>query len=415
MSKFKVGDKVRCVVDDSHFLTEGRIYEVLDVADSNLSEHKTIHVVDDTGDRYARFYSYKFELVQDVTPFSELKHWKQEALRMHYAGKPHGVIAEALGKPYFTITTHLRRYKPRYPKEVVEQHYQQQTVGELVGKCIQSACDQMPSMRGVLQGDMKSKVTQPQQRTKPTIFVIGDTQVKQGVSLEYIHWVGNYIAAKKPDIIVHIGDHYDMAALSSYDKGMLSAEGRRVKADIDAGDEALEILERYIKSAKGYNPRKVVTLGNHEDRINRFVNTHPEFDGYIGTDKLAFHKLGWEVSPFLTPVNIEGINFVHYIQNVMTGKPLSGTVVNMLKTVGESFVMGHKQVLEHTLRYLPLSGKPQIGIIVGACYDHDESYKGVQGNHHFRGCVMLYECQEGSAMSKPVSLQHMKELYEVSK
>src|SRR5690606_38510959 len=110
---------------------------------------------------------------------------------------------------------------------------------------------------------------------------------------------------------------------------------------------------------------KVVTLGNHEDRINRFVNTHPEFDGYIGTDKLAFHKLGWEVSPFLTPVNIEGINFVHYIQNVMTGKPLSGTVVNMLKTVGESFVMGHKQVLEHTLRYLPLSGKPQIGIIVG--------------------------------------------------
>ena len=107
MSKFKVGDKVRCVVDDSHFLTEGRIYEVLDIADARFSDYKTINVVDDTGDRHARFYSYKFELVQDVTPFSELKHWKQEALRMHYDGKPHGVIAEALGKPYFTITTHL--------------------------------------------------------------------------------------------------------------------------------------------------------------------------------------------------------------------------------------------------------------------------------------------------------------------
>src|SRR5690606_5376795 len=100
-----------------------------------------------------------------------------------------------------------------------------------------------------------------------------------------IHWVGNYIAAKKPDVIVMIGDWYDMQSLSSYDKGMLSAEGRRVKADIDAGDAALEILESYIKSGKGYKPRKVVTLGNHEDRINRFVNTHPEFDGYIGTDK----------------------------------------------------------------------------------------------------------------------------------
>lgn len=336
------------------------------------------------------------------TAFEELKHWRQEALRMHYAGEPHGVIAEALGKPYFTITTHLRRYKPRYPKEVVEQYYQKPTPTELA-----------EASGGTYQSPDTYYKTQ--QRKKPTIFVIGDTQVKAGISLEYIHWVGNYIAAKKPDVIVMIGDWYDMQSLSSYDKGMLSAEGRRVKADIDAGDEALEILERYIKSTKGYNPRKVVTLGNHEDRINRFVNTHPEFDGYIGTDKLAFHKLGWEVAPFLTPVNIEGINFVHYIQNVMTGKPLSGTVVNMLKTVGESFVMGHKQVLEHTLRYLPLSGKPQIGIIVGACYDHDESYKGVQGNHHFRGCVMLYECQEGSAMSKPVSLQHMKELYEVSK
>lgn len=98
----------------------------------------------------------------------------------------------------------------------------------------------------------------------------------------------------------------------------------------------------------------------------------------------------------------------------MTGKPLGGSVASMLSKVGESFVMGHKQVLEHTLRYLPMSGRAQIGIIIGACYAHDESYKGVQGNHHFRGCVMLYECHDGSAMSKPVSLEHMRELYEDS-
>lgn len=391
MSKFKIGDVLQRKADweyTSAKIKAGLGYVVETIAYMKSGEdHIQFEGIEGV------FGSYDFEYYQEKIqiPFAELKHWKQEALRMHYDGEPHGVIAEALGKPYFTITTHLRRYKPRYSKAVVEEFY------------------------AVSSKQVWHDVLYPKPRTNPTIFVIGDTQVKQGVSLEYIHWVGNYIAAKKPDIIVHIGDHYDMAALSSYDKGMLSAEGRRVKADIDAGDEALEILERYIKSVKGYNPRKVVTLGNHEDRINRFVNTHPEFDGYIGTDKLAFHKLGWDVSPFLTPVNIEGINFVHYIQNVMTGKSLSGTVVNMLKTVGESFVMGHKQVLEHTLRYLPLSGKSQIGIIVGACYDHDESYKGVQGNHHFRGCVMLYECQEGSAMSKPVSLQHMKELYEVSK
>lgn len=321
--------------------------------------------------------------------FSELKSWKREALRMHYNGKSYTEIATELGKPYFTITTHLRRYKPKFDEQFVSMWYMRSVKPE-------------PTMCAPYK----------QSRKLPTIFVIGDTQCKQGIDLDYLHWVGAYIARKQPDIIVHIGDHYDMASLSTYDKGQLSAEGRRVKADIEAGDAGLEILESYIKSVDGYCPRKVVTLGNHEERIDRFVSTHPEFEGFMGTDKLAFTTYGWEVFPFLTPANICGINFVHFVQNGMTGKPLGGTVLTRLKNVGESFVMGHQQVLDTALRYLPLSGKPQIGVIVGACYVHQEGYKGVQGNHHFRGCVMLYECQDGYAMTKPVSLNHMRELYE---
>ena len=335
-----------------------------------------------------------------MSKFSELKAWKREALRMFYDDTPYQDIANLLALPYHTVYRHIVRHKDTYPKEYVQMYYQLQVPKKV-----------LEAARSTVEVAAAPYVAS---RKLPTIFVIGDTQVKQGIDLAYIHWVGSYIARKKPEIIVNIGDWYDMQSLSSYDKGQLSAEGRRVKADIEAGDTALDIIESYIKSVKDYNPRKVVTLGNHEDRIDRFVSTHPEFDGFIGTDKLAFSKHGWEVYKFLTPVNICGINFVHYVQNVMTGKPLGGTVVSMLKTIGESFVMGHKQVLEHTLRYLPLSGKPQIGIIVGACYTHSESYKGIQGNHHFRGCVMLYECQDGYAMSKPVSLDHMKELYEMS-
>ena len=337
-----------------------------------------------------------------MSKFSELKAWKREALRMFYEDTPYQDIANLLALPYHTVYRHIVRHKDTYPKEYVQMYFQLK-----VPKKVLEAARSTGTVEVVA-----APYVAP--RKLPTIFVIGDAQVKQGIDLAYIHWVGSYIARKKPEIIVNIGDWYDMQSLSSYDKGQLSAEGRRVKADIEAGDTALDIIESYIKSVKDYNPRKVVTLGNHEDRIDRFVSTHPEFDGFIGTDKLAFSKHGWEVYKFLTPVNICGINFVHYVQNVMTGKPLGGTVVSMLKTIGESFVMGHKQVLEHTLRYLPLSGKPQIGIIVGACYAHSDSYKGIQGNHHFRGCVMLYECRDGYAMSKPVSLDHMKELYEGS-
>lgn len=297
-----------------------------------------------------------------------LKGWKLDIMNLHWEGKySYQQIAEWVARPYDTVYGVIQRYKDEVPPTLATK--------------------------------------------KPTIFVIGDTQVKQGISLDYIHWIGKYIAHKQPDIIVMIGDWFDMASLSSYDKGQLSAEGRRVAEDIKAGDEAIKILESYISSAKGYNPRKVVTLGNHEDRIDRFVSTHPEFEGFIGTDKLAFSDYGWEVYPFLTPVSICGINFIHYVPNPMNGKPLGGAVLTRLKNVGESFVMGHQQVLDHCLRYLPLSGKPQIGVVVGACYAHDEAYKGVTGNHHFRGCVMLYECAEGSALVKPVSLEHMQDMY----
>ncbi|UUG68452.1 phosphodiesterase [Acinetobacter phage TCUAN2] len=178
--------------------------------------------------------------------FSNLKEWKQRALRMHFQGLTSSEISTELGISDRTIRDNIQKLAHRVDKSVA----------------------------------LKMR--------KPTIFVIGDTQVKQGISLDYIHWIANYIKLKQPDIIVQIGDHYDMASLSTYDKGQLSAEGRRFVLDIEAGDEALGIIEDYIRSVKGYNPRKVVVLGNHEDRIDRFVKTHPEFEGLIGTDKLAF-------------------------------------------------------------------------------------------------------------------------------
>ena len=41
-------------------------------------------------------------------------------------------------------------------------------------------------------------------------LVIPDTQVKPGQSLEHLRWAGQYAADKKPDVIIHIGDHWDM-------------------------------------------------------------------------------------------------------------------------------------------------------------------------------------------------------------
>ncbi len=250
-------------------------------------------------------------------------------------------------------------------------------------------------------------------------LIIADTQVKPNHDLSYLLAIGQYIAQKKPDVIVHIGDHFDFESLSSYDKGKRSFEGRRVKEDLDAGHKGMEYLLSPVKALqeqqrtskkKIYNPKMVFCLGNHEARADRFANDNPEFTGFLGTEQLGLEQYGWEVYPYLKPANIDGINYVHYLANPFTGKPYGGNALSQLKTVGQSFVVGHKQLLDVAVRPT-LDGSMQVGIINGACYPHEEAYKGFQGNFHFRGLTMLHEVKDGFGCPMFVSLDYIMERY----
>ena len=247
-------------------------------------------------------------------------------------------------------------------------------------------------------------------KKKPTILVIADTQVKPTESLEYILWIGKYIYDTKPDIVVMIGDWWDFPSLSSYDKGKASSEGRRFVDDLNAGNKGLELLELEINKDSTYKPRKVFCKGNHEHRVDRYVEDNPELKGTLGSEFLPLEKYGWEVYDFLKPVEIEGIYFLHYLANPMTGKPYTGTAANILKTVGKSFVVGHGEVLDLAIRPT-FDGKQQIGIVNGACYPFEESYKGYFGNVHYRGVTVLTEVHDGFGLPSFVSLDYMKEKY----
>lgn len=246
---------------------------------------------------------------------------------------------------------------------------------------------------------------------------IPDVQAKEGVPLEHLTWIGRYIADKQPDVIVQIGDFADMPSLSSYDKGKLQFEGRRYKKDIDAARKAMDTLlaplrSLYAKQAAGhrvrYKPRKVLTLGNHEERIERAISNQCELEGLIGYDDLPYED--WEVHDFLKPVFIDGVCYSHFMANPMTGRPYGGTATNIIKHVGHSFVVGHAQKLEVATRHL-ITGEQQWGIIAGACYLHDEDYKGYQGNNHWRGVIMLHRVNNGSFDPAFVSLDYLRDKY----
>ena len=259
-------------------------------------------------------------------------------------------------------------------------------------------------------------------KVKPNVthLMIPDTQCKPDVDMSHLSHIGQYIVDKRPEVIVHIGDHADMPSLSSYDKGKKSAEGKRLALDIEASIEGMRLLlgplhelqkKQKQDKKKVYTPKMVITLGNHEQRIMRHVESNPELADFLSYDNLKYKEFGWDVYDFLLPVIINGVAYCHFMANPFTGKPYGGAAQNVLKQVGESFCVGHKQTLDVATRFLPASGKQQWGIIAGACYGHDEDYKGHQGNHHWRGVVVKHNVTEGSFNPMFVDLDYLKERY----
>ena len=255
-----------------------------------------------------------------------------------------------------------------------------------------------------------------------THVVIPDTQAKPGAPTDHLRWIGQYIVDHFKDQaikIIHLGDHWDMPSLSMYDKGKKAMEGRRYVADIEAGNEAFTVLNQALidmnktrKATKhaSWKPERYILRGNHEDRINRAVNADAQLEGVVGDWQFNDVALGWKPVPFLDILWLDGVAYSHYFYNPMTGKPLGGTIDSRLKSIGHSFSMGHQQTLGYSLRFV--AGKSQHGLVAGACYLHDEDYKGPQGNAHFRGLVVKHEVEGGAYCPMFISLDYLCRRYE---
>ena len=250
-------------------------------------------------------------------------------------------------------------------------------------------------------------------------LVIPDTQVKPNSPTDHLRWAGLYAAEKKPDVIVHIGDHFDMPSLSSWDVGKKSFEGRRYKDDIEAGIHAMEVFLQPIRDEqqrlkvnkhKQWRPRMVYTLGNHENRIERAIESDPKLDGLIGYKDLQLEEMGFEVYDFLDVVVIDQIAYAHYFTSGILGRPVS-SARNMLSKKMMSCIMGHVQ--DRDIAYgRRADGTNILGLFSGIYYQHDEDYLTPQTNSSWRGIWMLNEVANGGCDELPVSMNYLRNKYQ---
>ena len=241
-------------------------------------------------------------------------------------------------------------------------------------------------------------------------MIIPDTQVKRGVGLSHLDYAAKAVIKYKPDVLVIIGDWWDMPSLSSYDApGSKGVSGRRLRGDIDVGNRAFERfitpINEFRKENPKWKPECHFLFGNHEDRLTRLLNTEPKFDGLIGLDDMK--TPGFTRHEFLKIISIDGIAYCHYFVNIQSGRPIGGSVQNRIAKIGRSFVQGHTQGFQYARQEYP-GGSAKHGLVAGSFYTHSEHYRGPQGKGEWRGIIVLNGVRNGDYNIMPLDLNYLR-------
>jgi hypothetical protein len=247
-------------------------------------------------------------------------------------------------------------------------------------------------------------------------MIIPDTQVKPGVDTIHLDWAARAAVKYKPDVIVVIGDFWDLPSLSKHAlPGSAETEGARVLEDIRAGNEAFERFAMPIQAEqarltrnkeKGWYPRCEFLFGNHEHRLTRHVDSDPKLTGILTLDSLK--TPGFNRNEFLRIVVIDGIRYCHYFPNPLSGRPIGGTIPNRLNHIGGSFVQGHQQGFQYGCKQYP--DKVAHGLVCGRFYSHQERYRpGDVQDCEWNGIVFLNEVRNNGDMDlMPLSFNYLK-------
>lgn len=247
-------------------------------------------------------------------------------------------------------------------------------------------------------------------------LVVPDTHSHPDHSNERFDWLSKLISDLKPSVVVHLGDGADMASLCSYDRGTKSFEGRTYERDIEASCDAEERLWKPLRRKKKKLPFRVRLIGNHEQRINKALEMHPELAGAYSMKDLQLDYYYDEVVPYFggTPgvTRIDGVNYAHYLTSGVLGRAISGEhpAYSLLAKQGASCTVGHIHIRDFCQR-TTVDGRVNLGLVAGVYQDYFSGFAGLAGNLWWRGVVFKENVNNGQYDHRWISLEAIKKAY----
>lgn len=166
---------------------------------------------------------------------------------------------------------------------------------------------------------------------------------------------------------------------------------------------------------KQYRPRLVLTKGNHDEYLARIWKDAPHLRGLVNEDDpYGFKADGWEVYPFLKPVVIDGIKYMHFAP-----RGPRGTVTQTFRGAPNARAMVQREMMSVTAGHQPgldtyihqLDGKTVRGLICGSFYRHALPHLSPQGEDTWRGLIVKHEVHDGMYDIMEVSIDYLERKY----
>jgi hypothetical protein len=251
------------------------------------------------------------------------------------------------------------------------------------------------------------------------ILVVPDPHAHPDHNNDRADWLGRFILDRKPDVVVNMGDTFDMPSLSSFDKGKASFHGASYERDIESGLDFLDRLWHPIRRAKRKKPYSVFLEGNHEKRLSKVLEYQPELAG----DRFGVSYKNYQLSDYHNEIvyyqgqtpgiyTTEGISFAHYMVSGLMGRPIGGEhhAASLLAKNHCSCVVGHSHTVDWSVRSSP-TGKRVMGLVAGVYQDYQSGWAGNVGHLWWRGVVVLRGASEGTYDPEFVSLEALRGEY----
>ena len=194
------------------------------------------------------------------------------------------------------------------------------------------------------------------------VLMIGDLHQdpRHPHRVEVLAWAARFGSDRKVGRVVQVGDWGTFDGASFHDKNdTLKARLKPpIRADLDNHKESLQAF--HDNKPTDWTPKLDVTLGNHENRLNRFENANPETAGMFSNElETNFAQFGWKTRPYGEVMFIQSVGISHHPTNgagrAFGGKTGPQRAANELTS---SFISGHTHAFQHYT-----SGK--IGMVSG--------------------------------------------------